>query len=60
VYVKTCFVTPFESNVNWSKVRPCAWCIIHAITNCRGNRTFVIMCNGLSPICNLTIFSIGI
>jgi hypothetical protein len=55
-YVKSCFVTPVRSNARRSRVKPCAWCIVHPATNWIGNWILVIIYNGLLPIYILMTF----
>jgi hypothetical protein len=61
VYVKPCFVKPIESNVKRSNVILCEWCMVHVATSCIGNWIFVIMWEGLLPICiSIIFFPIGV
>jgi hypothetical protein len=27
------YVTPLGSNGKWSRIKPCAWCILHVVIN---------------------------
>ncbi len=56
MYIKPCFVTLDESNARWSRVKPCAQCIVRVVTSCIGNCILMIIYEGLLAICIFVIF----
>lgn len=56
VYVRLCFITLNGWNAKWSRVKPCAQCIVRPTINLVGDYIFVMVWIGLLSICISTFF----
>jgi hypothetical protein len=59
ICVKPCFVTIVESNAKWSRIKPCAWYIIHVASNMKRITSYLYFSNFLFKWCPFFLSSLG-